>query len=136
MKKNQFFAAVIMLLVAYACNKEEPVTPSAEFTTNIENNTLNSGQGFVVYLDQTEGEFLTYFRGHRMSSTYDPNDPTREGSAISNDADSVVVAGYPAPSVGTDTTYTFTMVASSSGNWAEDYEQDVKSIDINVVAAE
>ncbi|MFP4288237.1 MAG: hypothetical protein ACOC2E_06975 [Bacteroidota bacterium] len=136
MKKNIFIAAVFMVLLAYGCNKEEAITPSAEFSTNIESNTLSSGQGFVVYLDQTQGEFLTYFRGHRERNTYDANDPKRQGTAISNDLDSVVVAGYPAPDLATDTTYTFTMVASSSGNWAEDYLQDVKSIEITVIKQE
>lgn len=131
MKRILFtFTVLSILVVISSCNKEDPLTPSADFTTNIENNTLNAGEGFTVYLDNVQGEFLVYFRGHNLENTYDPDDPTRRGTPFSSELESINIPGYN-PTV--DTEYVFTVVASSSGNWGEDYVQDVKSISINVV---
>ena len=130
MKGELLFLVIILAIGQVACNKEEPLTPSANFTTNIQNNTLMAGQGFVVYLDDVQGEFLTYFRGNTFETTYDPNDPRKRGTAFSSDLDSLVLPGYSTP----DTTFVFTLVASSSGNWAKDYVQDVKSISIAITA--
>lgn len=118
-----------LLVVVTSCNKEDPIKPSADFTTNIENNTLMAEEGFTVYLDNVQGEWLVYFRGHNPQSTYDPNDPTRVGTAFSPERTSLNIQGY---NTSVDTVFVFTMVASSSGNWGNDYVQDVKSISINV----
>ena len=128
MKKVSIFIALALMILILACNKEEPVKPSADFTTNLDGNTAIRGRTFTVYLDNVQGEFLVYFRGHNEQSTYDSSNPRRAGTNISRDADSVVVAGYPAAGE-----YVFTLVASSSGNWAQDYVQDVKSINVSVV---
>jgi hypothetical protein len=114
-----------------ACNKEEALKPSADFTTNIKNNTLAPGQDFTLYLNNAQGEFLTYFKGNTLINTYDANEPTRRGVSINTGLDSLVITGYPA-SLKNDTTFVFTLVASSSGNWAKDYLQDVKSITISI----
>lgn len=127
MKKLSLLLVLAMTAGLLSCNREDAIEPSADFTTSIENNTLAQGQGFTVYLDNVQGEFLVYFRGHNLQSTYDPDDPRRTGTSISTDSETVEVAGYPAPGE-----YVFTMVASSSGNWAKDYLQDVKSIIITV----
>jgi hypothetical protein len=120
---------MVMALVAglLSCNREDPIKPSADFTTSIENNTLAPGQGFTVYLDNVQGEFLVYFRGHNLQSTYDPDEPRRTGVNVSTELESVEIPGYASAGE-----YVFTMVASSSGNWAKDYLQDVKSINIKV----
>jgi len=128
MKSKIIFLALLIVSIL-ACNKEEGVKPSADFTTNIQNNLLPTGKNFTVYLDNTSGEFLVYFKGGTEETTYDPVDETRLGTVISNDTDSVVVTGYNNPGQ-----YVFTIVASSSGNWGEDYLQDVKSVTINVEA--
>lgn len=128
MKQLLIFSALIFLLISVGCNKEEAITPSADFTTNLQNNTLEKGTPFTVYLDNVQGEFLVYFKGNTEETTYDPEDPTRIGEPFSVDLDSLEIGGYN--NVGE---YVFTVVASSSGNWAEDYFQDTKSITINIV---
>jgi hypothetical protein len=125
MRKTVFF--VVLLTVILSCNKEDSIRPSAEFTTNIENNTLKMGQDFTVYLDKTKGEWLVYFRGATESITYDPEFPNRRGINVSVGTKSVDITGYANPGE-----YVFTVVASSSGNWSRDYLQDVKSINITV----
>lgn len=130
MVRTFFITALFLLMVAFnACNKEDALKPSADFTTNIENNTLMAGERFVVYLDNVQGEFLVYFRGHTLQNTYDPDDPTRRGTPFQPERESLTIPGYNPPA---DTVYVFTIVASSSGNWGNDYLQDVKSISINV----
>lgn len=128
MKPILIFSALLFLLITVGCNKEEAITPSADFSTNLQNNTLKRGTPFMIYLDNVQGEFLVYFKGNNEESTYNPEDPTRKGNDFSNDLDSLEITAYN--NVGE---YVFTVVASSSGNWAEDYFQDTKSITISVV---
>jgi hypothetical protein len=127
MKKVYFIFAACMLLISVSCNKEEGIKPSADFSTDIQNNTLAIGQGFTVFLDNVQGEFLVYFRGLTEATTYSPTDGRRQGTPISNDLKELAIPGYAAAGQ-----YVFTLVASSSGNWAENYMQDVKSITITV----
>jgi hypothetical protein len=127
MKRFQIFTIIVFLLFVFGCNKEDAITPSADFTTNLQNNTLKRGMPFTIYLDNVRGEFLVYFKGNNEVSTYNPTDPTRQGTIISTDLDSLAIPAYNNAGQ-----YTFTVVASSSGNWAKDYFQDVKSITINV----
>jgi hypothetical protein len=127
MKKLSTFIVLALVAGLLSCNREDPIKPSADFTTNIENNTLAPGRGFTVYLDNVQGEFLVYFRGHNLQSTYDPDEPRRTGTNISTELESIDIPGYASPGE-----YVFTIVASSSGNWAKDYLQDVKSINIKV----
>lgn len=118
---------VSLFLVLAACNKEEPMPVSAKFTTNIQNNTLAANRGFTVYTSETEGEFLTYFRGSSEESSYG----TGYGTSMELGTDSLVFSSY-----GIEGTYTFSLVAISYGNWGETVIEDVQSIDIAVVAAE
>lgn len=127
MKQILIFSALIFFLIVIGCNKEEAISPSADFTTNLQNNTLKRGTPFTIYLDNVQGEFLVYFKGNTEETTYNPEDPTRLGTTLSVDLDSLVIPAYN--NVGE---YVFTVIASSSGNWAEDYLQDVKSITISV----
>jgi hypothetical protein len=127
MKQILIFSTLIILLITAGCNKEEAITPSADFTTNLQNNTLKKGVSFTIYLDNVQGEFLVYFKGNNEASTYNPEDPTRVGVNFSVDLDSLVIPAYNNAG-----DYVFTVVASSSGNWAQDYLQDTKSITIKV----
>lgn len=127
MKRLIIFSAFVFLAFFFGCNTEDPITPSADFTTSLQNNTVKKGKGFTIYLDNVQGEFLVYFHGDAETNTYDASDPTRLGTSFSTDLDSLNIAGYSATGE-----YVFTVVASSSGNWAEDYVQDVKSITIKV----
>ena len=128
MKRILIYTTLIFLLIAFGCNKEEAITPSADFTTNLQNNTLKKGASFTLYLDNVQGEFMVYFKGATEATTYSATDPTRTGTPFSADLDSLIVPGYSASG-----DFVFTVVASSSGNWAEDYLQEVKSITIKVV---
>lgn len=109
------------------CNEEAPLPVSATFTTNIQNNTLASNEGFTLYLSETHGEFLTYFKGSNEGNTFG----TGYGTSIELGIDSMRISPY-----GAEGTYSFTLVATSYGNWGETVEQDVQSIDITVVPAE
>jgi hypothetical protein len=127
MKRLVIFTTFIFLLFVLGCVKEDAISPSADFTTNLQNNTVKKGKSFTIYLDNVQGEFLVYFKGATEETTYDSADPTRIGTPFSNDLDSLVIPAYSA--IGD---FQFTVVASSSGNWAEDYFQDVKSITVKV----
>jgi hypothetical protein len=127
MKYTTIFTIAVLFMLAFGCNKEEAIKPSADFTTNLQNNTVKSGRSITVYLDNVRGEFLVYFRGATEATTYSPTDGSRQGTSFSPGLDSLVIASYNTPGQ-----YIFTVVASSSGNWAKDYLQDVKSITITV----
>lgn len=125
MKSNVIFLAIaLFMLVGSGCNKEEPLPVSARFTTNIQNNTLTTKQGFTVYLENAEGEFLAYFKGATEENSWG----TGYGIPIDAATDSLKISPY-----GAEGTYTFTLVATSYGNWGETVDQDVQSIDINVI---
>lgn len=129
---RKIFSLIIICAVTIlvGCNKEPLKSPSADFTTNLQNNTIPIKQSFVLYLDNVEGEFLTYFMGDKENTTYSPDNPKAKGEFISdNEVDSVIVPGYNEEGV-----FKFTLVAASSGNWGEDYEKTTKSIDITVTA--
>ncbi len=121
-------AFIVILFMGISCTKEDPIPVDASFTTNINNNTLETGEGFMVYLYDASGEFLTYYKGNNDENTYKPDRNINKGVALSANTDSVQISGYNAPG-----TYTFAVLAASSGNWAEDYEYDVDSISITVV---
>lgn len=127
MKRLIIFSAFILLFLAIGCNQEDAIPPSADFTTNLQNNSVKKGKGFTIYLDNVQGEFLVYFKGATEATTYSATDPTRIGTPFSAGLDSLVIPGYTASG-----DFVFTVVASSSGNWAEDYVQDLKSITIKV----
>lgn len=124
---KNIFAFLTLLLILFACNKEEAIDPSAEFSTSIQNNTLQVGEGFTLFLENTQGDFLVYYKGATEETTYSPTDETRIGTPVSNDVESLEMSGYNNPGQ-----YQFTVIASSTGNWGEDYLEDVKSITINV----
>jgi len=125
--KNKFIILVLVVFSLFGCTKEKALKPSADFTTNIQDNTLKTGEEFTVYLENASGEFLVYFKGATEATTYDSADESRLGTVIDSDVDSLVVSAYNNAGQ-----YVFTIVASSSGNWSKDYLQDVKSITINV----
>lgn len=127
MKHKVIVTIVVLLTLSFGCNKEEALKPSADFRTNLQNNTAKAGRSFTVYLDKVQGEFLVYFRGVTEQTTYSPTDGSRQGVSFSASLDSLVIPSYNSPGQ-----YVFTMVASSTGNWAKDYLQDVKSITITV----
>lgn len=146
--KKYALLIVFGFLVYAGCNKEEPQETSADFSTNVNDGTLADREGFIVYLDNVKGEFQTYFKGDEQNTIYDPNDPRREGTKIDTESDSLNISGYritadtlvfDGEELINDTIdgvvykdFVFTLVASSSGNWSEDYVQDVESMRITV----
>lgn len=123
-------AIVFLAVVAVSCTRENPVEPVAEFTTSLDNNTAYAGEPFYIYLDKTQGDFLTLFSGLNESKTYDPDNPAATGDPVNTELDSMEVTYYNAAG-----NYRLTMVASSSGNWAEDYVQDTFGVTLNVIDA-
>lgn len=134
MRSKTIFLALTVLIafsaVIVSCNREEPLEPIAEFTTNLENNTAYAGQSFYIYLDKAQGDFLTLFTGTSPSKVYSPDDGTRSGSTVDPSLDSFEVTTYNNAGL-----FRMTLVASSSGNWAEDYVQDTFGIDLTVIDA-
>lgn len=125
MKRNIILSAIaLFFMMGTGCNKENPIPVSARFSTNIQNNTLTTKQGFTVYLEDAEGEFLAYFKGANEENSWG----TGYGIPVDASADSLRISAY-----GVAGTFTFTLVATSYGNWGETVEQDVQSIDIAVV---
>ncbi len=133
MKNLIHLITLFSVVIIISCNKEPLVTPSADFSTNITNNTLEVKEPFVLYLDNVQGDYVTYFKGDYEKNTYSPDNPRAEGTFIqdNDELDSVNVTGYANPGE-----YIFTVVAASSGNWGEDYEKTSKSITIKVVEGE
>jgi hypothetical protein len=126
MKKIILLIPVILLAI-WACTKEPAKQPSAKFTTNIVNNTIAKGTRFMLYLDQTDGEFITYFKGDAPKRTYDKNDYTKSGTYVDPALDSLEIAPY-----GVVGEYTFTVLAISYGEWAGEQLEAVDSIRITV----
>ena len=126
--KNSIIILAIMafLLIPYSCNKEDPAPTSATFTTNLQNNTVASGEMVTIYLKDARGEFLTYFAGTDSSNTYG----TGSGTPLELGTDSLLLYYYNAG------TFTFSLAAISYGDWGETVSKDVQSVDINVIVEE
>ena len=109
-----------------SCNKEPAIEPNAQFTTKLVDNTAYAGETFYIYLDNCQGDFFSLYRGLTPSTTY-TDTATTQGQAIDTDTDSVAITYNNAGE------YKLTFIASSSGNWAEDYVTDVYSQTITVI---
>jgi hypothetical protein len=127
--KRIFLTLFAGLLLLASCNKEPAIEPSADFQTKLVDNTAYAGETFYMYLDNTSGDFLTLYQGLTGGTTYDPENPAAQGTPIDINSDSIAITYRNAGE------YQLTLVAASSGNWAEDYEMDVKSMMVNVVDA-
>ncbi len=99
---------------------------SAAFTTNLQNNTVTTQESVTFYTSDATGEFLTYFRGDQPENTFG----TGYGTTLELGTDSLTLNYY------TPGSYTFTLVATSYGNWGETVDQDIQSVDIHVTAPE
>jgi len=134
MKKLISKVIVAALIIGFgtmvSCFKEKAIEPNATFTTNLTDNTAYAGQSFYMYLDQTAGEFLTLFPGTSEGKTYSDEDGTRSGTNISTSLDSFELTLY-----NNRGEYPMTLVASSVGEFGDEYLQDVYTIDVTVVDA-
>lgn len=131
MKNKVLYILAISVFFMLSCSEQEPAEVSAEFTTNIVNNTLEVKQNFTIYLDQAKGEYFTYFKGDAPTNVFDPNSFNAKGIAVEEGVDSVLITSYRIPGE-----YQFTLVATSWGNYGEDFNQEYKSIDITVTEAQ
>jgi hypothetical protein len=127
MKNIAITVIFILFVVLTGCTREPAIEPSADFTTNLVNNTTLVKTDFVMYTDKIKGEWATYFRGNDSAHTYRPDFYRALGVNLDLLLDSVVMGGYSNAG-----SYQLTVVASSSGNWNKDYLQDVKTITITV----
>ncbi len=118
------FLTAFMLLAS--CNKEPAIVPNAYFSNSLADNTTHPGETFFIYLDNCEGDFLTLFRGMTPSTTWNP-DTARTGTVIDINLDSIPIRYVNAGD------YELTLVASSSGNWAEEYLVDIHTVVVTVV---
>jgi hypothetical protein len=116
----------LVLLTIWNCTKEEADAPYAKIHTNLVNNTIAKSAKFSLYLDQTHGEFITYFKGDAPKRTYTKGDYTIAGSSIPADADSVEI------SYGVVGQYTLTLLARSYGNWGDEELTAIDSVRITV----
>jgi hypothetical protein len=127
MKRSIVIIAVLIIGLTASCVQEPAIESSADFSTNLQGNTLTTGSDLVVNLENTKGEFITYFDGKSDETTYAPDNYQAEGVDISDmEGDSLTIT-YSSPD-----SIKFTVVASSSGNWAEDFNRDVKSVEFIV----
>lgn len=127
MKKILILILPVVFLTIWSCTKEPAEKPSAKFTTSIENNTIAKGAKFWLYLDQTNGEFITYFKGDAPKRTYTKDNYTITGSSVDIALDSVEVSGY-----GITGEFTFTLLAISYGEWGGERLEAADSIRIKV----
>jgi len=125
--KTILTSLIFIIVFLAACNKEPAMKPSADFTTNLNNNTIQTRTPFVIYTDKIVGEWAVYFRGADSISTYSKDFYGAQGVSIDLELDSITVRQYNVAGE-----YSLTVVASSSGNWGEEYLQDVKTITITV----
>jgi hypothetical protein len=125
---NKITLALILLTsLNWGCTKEDPIKPSAQFTINLQDNTCYAGENFTIFTQAVKGDFYTIFPGDKPTTIYDPANPKARGVSITEMGDSMQ---YSYPTAGT---YTFTMVVTSTGNWAEDFLMDTKSVTITVI---
>jgi hypothetical protein len=126
MKKTLIFIALIFFGVL-SCQKEPAIAPTAHIRTNLVDNTVAKKIRFRLYLDQSSGDFITYFKGDTPKKTYNKDDLTVTGVIVDENADSIDIAAYTVAG-----TYTFTLVAKSYGSWGDEELQAVDSIKITV----
>lgn len=115
-------AAVILS----SCTKENMIEPNASFQTSFQKEgkmEASAGVPFYVYVDHNNAQFLTLYSGN-AGAVYG------ESGAVGvdfNGSDSLQVT-YANPG-----TYQLTVVASSTGNWAEDFKRTVNTIEVTVI---
>ncbi len=118
------FASAVFLLLS--CNKEPAIPPSAQFSLNLFDNTAYAGETFYLYLDNCDGDYYTLYPGLSDGTTYKPDTATK-GTPIDINIDSIGVT------YANGGEYNLSFVASSSGNWGEDFVVDVSTKIITVV---
>ena len=126
MKKILILIPIIFLAVL-SCQKEPAPAPSAKIHTSLVHDSVAKLAKFWLYLDKTNGEFITYYKGDGPKKTYSADNFTATGIIVDENVDSVEIAGY-----GIVGQYTFTLLARSFGNWGDEERQAIDSTRITV----
>ncbi|MCK4745724.1 MAG: hypothetical protein KAT15_01755, partial [Bacteroidales bacterium] len=124
--KNLLIVFLTAIILLASCNTEPAVEPNALFTTKLVDNTSNAGETFYIYLDNCSGDFYTIYLGLSSGTTWKP-DTITTGTPVDRNSDSLAITYVNAGE------YKLTLVASSSGNWGEDYFVDVHTVNVTVV---
>ncbi|MCK5135455.1 MAG: hypothetical protein KAR19_06665 [Bacteroidales bacterium] len=125
MKKN----SILLLITVFSllsCTKEPAIEPNAQFSTDLDGSTAIAGEAFNILLNNCTGDFLTLYQGLTPKTTWNPDTAT-SGTPVDKSLDSVSIK-YANPGK-----YPLTLVASSSGNWGEEFPVDVCTENITVV---
>jgi hypothetical protein len=129
MKNNYIYLAVLFFLgmMIWGCNKEDALEPSADFTLNLTDNIGYVKESFTMYLVDVVGDFITLYKGDSPNNTYHKDSTVVRGLSVDKAVDSITVI-YNKAGV-----YQLTLLAATSGNWAEDYLTAVRTVQITIV---
>lgn len=122
---NKYLVILITCLVAFSCVEEEMITPNPDFELSYQQaGNTNAEAGTAFYIIPTgSGEFITLFDG---TAGHVWGEPGAKGVDF-NKADSVAVTYNTAGK------YNLTLVASSTGNFGDEFSRSVKTVEVNVV---
>jgi len=126
-KNNILPILFFMGILTWGCNKEDALEPSADFTLNLTDNTGYVKEPVTLYLTNVVGDFITLYRGDAANTIYNEDSAIVKGIAVGKNEDSVNV-NYNNAGV-----YQLTLLAATSGNWAEDYFTDVKTVQVTIL---
>ena len=126
-KNNILPILFFMGILTWGCNKEDALEPSADFTLNLTDNTGYVKEPVTLYLTNVVGDFITLYRGDAANTIYNEDSAIVKGIAVGKNEDSVNV-NYNNAGV-----YQLTLLAATSGNWAEDYFTDVKTLQVTIL---
>lgn len=122
---NKYLVILITCLFCFSCAEEEMITPNPDFELSFEqagNTNAEAGTSFYI-ISTGSGEFITLFDG---TDGHVWGEPGAKGVDF-NKADSVAVSYTTAGK------YMLTLVASSTGNFGDDFSRSVKTVEVNVV---
>jgi hypothetical protein len=129
MKNSYNYLPVLLFLgmLSGGCNKEEALEPSADFSLSLADNTGYVKEPFTLYLTNVVGDFITLYRGDAPERTYGTDSILVKGLPVDKQLDSMKVV-YSSTGV-----FQLTLLAATSGNWAEDYLTDVKTMQVTIL---
>jgi hypothetical protein len=114
-------------MLSWGCNKEEALEPSADFTLSLTDNTGYVKEPVILNLTNVVGDFITLYRGDAPERTYNKDSDLVKGFPVDKQLDSISVL-YSSAGV-----FQLTLLAATSGNWAEDYFTDVKTVQVTII---
>jgi hypothetical protein len=124
--KRIIIAFLTTFILLASCTKEPAIEPNAQFSINLVDNTTYTGETFYIYLDNCTGDHFTLYRGWTPGTSWNPDTATT-GTPLDRNTDSVANT-YVNPGE-----FPLTLVASSSGNWGEEFLVDVYTVHITVL---